>query len=85
MWNFNNAVATFDLKEIAFGNASGSTSQIADLKILVVKWVEEDRTIVQFLINEFGVEMDCNGINLYKTVVSSFMNIILAESTSTEN
>ena len=71
MWNFNNAVATFGLKEIASGNASGSTSQIADLKILVVKWVEEDRNIVQFLINKFGVEMECDGLNLYKTMAQT--------------
>ena len=54
MWNFNNAVATFGLKEIAAWSSSGSTAQVADLKILVVKWVEEDRNIVQFLINKFG-------------------------------
>ena len=47
MWNLNNAVATFGLEEIAARHASGSTAQIADLKILVVKCVEEDRNIVQ--------------------------------------
>jgi hypothetical protein len=65
MWNFNNAVATFGLKEIAAGSSRGSTAQVADLKILVVKWVEEDRNIVQFLINKFGVEMECDGLELY--------------------
>ena len=48
------------------------------------KWVEEDRNIVQFLINKFGVEMECDGLELYKAVVSSFMNIVLVESTSAE-
>ena len=28
--------------------------------------------------------MECDGLNLYKMVVSSFMNIILVESTSAE-
>ena len=61
-----------------------SFSDIADLKIVVVKWVEEDQNIVQSLVNKFGVEMECDGLNLYKTVVSSFMHIILVESTSAE-
>ena len=51
---------------------------------MVVKWVEEDQNIVQSLVNKFGVEMECDGLNLYKTVVSSFMHIILVESTSAE-
>jgi hypothetical protein len=84
MWNSNNAVATFGLKEIASGSSIGSASQIANLQILVVKWVKEDKNIVLFLINKFGVEMECDGLNLYKTVVSSFMHIILVESTSAE-
>jgi hypothetical protein len=48
----------------------------------VIKWIEEDRNIVQFLINLFGVEMECDGLTLYKTVVNSFMNILLVESTT---
>ena len=84
MWSFGNRLADYKLRDIANGKSAGSASQRAQLKTLVTKWVEKDANVVEVLMSTFGVEMACDGLELYQKVVGSFMNVIMVESGTAE-
>ena len=84
MWSFGNRLADYKLRDVANGKSAGSASQRAQLKTLVLKWVEKDANVVEVLMSTFGVEMACDGLELYQKVVGSFMNVIMVESGTAE-